>query len=60
MLMGIFGGALSLGIPLFSTSPWFLVAAAVAADSFVAMAFAPAFPGTAWSDPESVAGLPRP
>ena len=27
---------------------------------FTAMALAPLFPGTAWSDPEFVADLPRP
>lgn len=63
MLMGIFSGSLSLVIlfgahPL--TLPSFLIAAAVAANYFVAMAFAPAFPGTAWSDPEFAVNLPRP
>ena len=63
MLMGIFGGALSLAILFGShplTMPAFLVAAAVALNYFAAMAFAPLFPGTAWSDPEFAAELPRP
>ena len=63
MLMGIFSGSLSLDILFASqplTLPAFLVAAAVAANYFVAMAFAPAFPGTAWSDPEFAADVPRP
>lgn len=63
MLMGLFGGALSLAIlfgPQPLTLPSFLVAAAVAGNYFIAMALAPAFPGTAWSDPEFAAGLPRP
>ncbi len=63
MLMGIFGGALSLAI-LFGaqklTLPLFLIAAAVAASDFVAMAFARLFPGTAWTDPEFVAETPHP
>ena len=63
MLMGIFSGLLSLAIlfgarPL--TLPLFLIAAAVAANYFMAMAFAPAFPGTDWIDPEFKAGTGRP
>ncbi len=63
MLMGIIGGALSLDILFAShplTFPLFLIAAAVAASYFVAMAFAPAFPGTAWVDPEFAATTGRP
>ena len=63
MLMGVVGGTLSL-IILVGTSalplPVFLVAAAVAANYFVAMALAPLFPGTAWMDPEFASGTPRP
>ncbi len=63
MLMGIFAGALSLAIlfgvrPL--TLPALLVAAAIAASYFVAMALARVFPGTAWSDPEYAAAVGRP
>ena len=63
MLMGIIGGTLSLVIlfgarPL--TLPLFLIAAAVAASYFVAMALAPAFPGTGWIDPEFAATTGRP
>lgn len=63
MLMGIFGGSVSLtilfgGQPL--TLPLFLCAACTAASYFVAMALAPLFPGTAWTDPEFVAETPRP
>ena len=63
MLMGIFGGSLSLAIlfgarPL--TLPLLLIAAAVAASYFVAMAFAPAFPGTDWIDPEFKGETARP
>ena len=63
MLMGVFSGSLSLAILFGSqplTLPLFLIAAAAAANYFVAMSFAPVFPGTAWSDPEFAAGLPRP
>ena len=63
MLMGIIGGSLSLAILFGSQSltlPLFLIAAAVAANYFVAMAFAPIFPGTAWSDPEFEAETGRP
>lgn len=63
MLMGVFSGALSLVI-LFGAQPLtlasFLVAAAIAANYFAAMAFAPFFPGTAWSDPEFAAANGRP
>ena len=63
MLMGIFGGLLSLAI-LFGTRPLtvplLLLAAAVAASYFIAMALAPLFPGTGWTDPEFVAETPRP
>ena len=63
MLMGILGGSISLTIllgfrPL--TLPFFLIAAATSANYFVAMALAPLFPGTAWSDPEFVAETGRP
>jgi hypothetical protein len=55
MLIGIFGGSLSLFVlfgfqPL--TMPLFLVATVAAASYWIAMVFAPAFPGTAWYDPE--------
>ena len=63
MAMGIISGSLSLAILFGSqplTVPLFLIAAAIAANYFVAMAFARAFPGTAWSDPEFALGLPRP
>jgi len=63
MLMGIFSGALSLFI-LFGSQPLtlfaVLTAAAVAANYFIAMAFAPLFPGTAWNDPEFAAMALRP
>lgn len=55
MLMGIFSGAISLAILFGSRSltlPLFLIAAAVAGNYFIAMVFAPAFPGTSWLDPE--------
>ena len=63
MLMGILSGSLSLAIlfgfrPL--TFPLLLVAAAVAANYFVAMVFAPLFPGTGWTDPEFAAETGRP
>ena len=63
MLMGIFGGSLSLAIlfglrPL--TRPLLLIAAAVAASYFVAMAVAPVFPGSRWTDPEFTAATRRP
>ena len=63
MLMGIFGGSLSLVILFGShplTLPLFLIAAAVAGSYFVAMAVAPAFPGTGWTDPEFAATTGRP
>ena len=63
MLMGIVNGTLSLVI-LFGTQsltlPVFLLAAAIAANYFVTMAFAPLFPRTAWVDPEFISGTPRP
>jgi hypothetical protein len=62
MLMGIFGGALSLGLLFGShplTLPMFLIATAIAASYFVAMAFAAFFPNTGWIDPEFVAETPR-
>lgn len=63
MLMGFINGGLALAIlfgarPL--TLPTFLVATAVAASYFVAMALAPLFPGTAWTDPEFEAETPKP
>ena len=63
MLMGIFGGSLSLAILFGShrlTVPLFLIAAAVAAAYFAAMVLAPIFPGTAWTDPEFAAETGRP
>lgn len=63
MLMGVFNGSLALVI-LFASHPLtlraLLIAGAVAASYFVAMAFAPLFPGTGWTDPEFVAETPRP
>ena len=63
MLMGIFGGLLSVAIlfgarPL--TLPLFLLAAGVAASYFVSMALAPVFPGTDWTDPEFAGETARP
>ncbi len=63
MLMGIFGGSVSLAILFGSrplTFPLFLIAAAIAANYFVAMVFAPAFPGTGWADPEFAGDIGRP
>ena len=63
MAMGIISGSLSLVVLFGSrplTLPLFLIATAVAANYFVAMAIAPVFPGTAWSDPEFAVELPRP
>ena len=63
MLMGFFGGGLALAILFGSkplTLPLFLLAAAVAASYFVAMALAIVFPGTAWTDPEFMAETPQP
>ena len=55
MLMGILSGTLALVI-LFAAGPLsvphLLIAAAFAGNYFFAMALAPTFPGTAWSDPE--------
>ncbi len=63
MLMGLLGGSISLAI-LFSfrplTLPLFLIAAAIAANYFVAMVLAPVFPGTGWTDPEFAAETGRP
>ena len=63
MLMGIFGGLLSLAI-LFAarplTLPLFLLAAGTAASYFVSMALAPLFPGTEWIDPEFASETSRP
>lgn len=58
MLMGIFSGSITLAIlfgfkPL--TLPLFLIAAAIAANYFVALLLAPLFPGTDWIDPEFAA-----
>ena len=63
MLLGLFLGTLALVIlfgvgPL--TLPLFLIAAAVAGVYFLAMAFAPLFPGTAWIDPEFRDFVPKP
>ncbi len=63
MLMGIFGGSLSLAILFVSrtlTLRLLLLAAASAANYFVAMVLAPLFPGTAWTDPEFAAETGRP
>ena len=63
MLMGMIGGSLSLVILFASrplTRPLFFIAAAVAANYFVAMALARAFPGTGWTDPEFAATTARP
>ena len=62
-LLGVLGGTISLVIlfglrPL--TLPLFLIATATAANYFVAMALAPLFPGTAWTDPEFAADGGRP
>ena len=63
MLMGLFGGALSLAV-LFGfgrlTTPLFLIATASAVSYWVSMALAPVFPGTAWYDPEFKDASPRP
>ena len=63
MAMGFISGSLSLAVLFGSrplTFPLFLIATAIAANYFVAMAIAPAFLGTAWSDPEFAQELPRP
>ena len=63
MLTGIVSGSLSLAILFGSrplTLPLFLIAALVAANYFVCMAFAPMFPGTAWCDPEFEGETGRP
>ena len=63
MLMGIFGGVLSLvvlfGAETLSLSR-FLLAAGIAVSYFAAMALAPAFPGTDWTDPEFAPSTGRP
>jgi hypothetical protein len=59
MLMGIFGGTLSLGI-LFGARPLTLPLFLIAASYFAAMALAALFPGTAWVDPEFADETPRP
>ena len=54
MVMGIFLGLIALWI-LFAmplTFPRICLAAAVSGTYFVSMLLAPAFPGTAWHDPE--------
>ena len=63
MLMGIFGGSISLAILFGSrplTLPLFLIAAATAASYFVAMVLSPLFPGTDWIDPEFASETGRP
>jgi hypothetical protein len=63
MLMGIFGGSLSLYI-LFSSQPltsrMFYLAWAAAAQYWLTMVLAPLFPGTAWYDPEFKKASGRP
>ena len=63
MLMGIFSGSIAL-VVLFGfrvlSLPMFLIAAVTAANYFVAMALAPLFPGTGWTDPEFEAETGRP
>ncbi len=63
MLLGLFLGTLALVI-LFAmgplTLPLFLIAAAVAGVYFLAMVFAPLFPGAAWIDPEFREFVPKP
>ena len=62
MLMGLIGGTLAL-VVLFAgpvSVPHLLIAAAAAGNYFFAMALAPAFPGTAWSDPEFAGTAGRP
>ena len=63
MFMGILSGSISLAIlfgfkPL--TLPLFLIAAAIAANYFVALLLAPLFPGTDWIDPEFAAETSHP
>ena len=63
MLMGIFGGSISLAILFGSrplTLPPFLLAAAIAANYFVAMVLSPILPGTDWTDPEFASETSRP
>ena len=63
MLMGVISGTLAL-VVLFAagplTVPLLLIAAAFAGNYFFAMALAPAFPGTAWADPEFTGTAGRP
>lgn len=63
MLLGIMLGTLALVI-LFGVEPltlrMFLLAAAIAGVYFIAMMFAPFFPGTAWVDPEFREQVPKP
>ena len=54
MSLAILFGARPLTLPLF------LIATGVAASYFVAMVFAPAFPGTDWIDPEFKGETRRP
>ncbi len=63
MLMGIFGGLLSLAVLFGSpvlTFGSFLIATVSAASYFVAMALATIFPGTSWTDPDFEAETARP
>ncbi len=63
MLMGIFSGLIALAILFGSrplTLPLLLLAAAVAANYFLAMVLSPLFPGTAWTDPEFASQTGRP
>lgn len=63
MLMGIFGGSVSLFL-LFGSHDLslqnFLIASVTASNYFFAMALAPLFPGTGWTDPEFEAETGRP
>jgi hypothetical protein len=62
MLLGLALGTLAL-VLLFAvrplTLPVLFVAATVAGVYFVAMIFAPVFPGTAWIDPEFAGYVPK-
>lgn len=63
MALGMLLGTLSLVIlfgfrPL--TLPLFFVGTATASVYFIAMVLAPAFPGTAWIDPEFEGQFPKP
>ncbi len=61
--MGILCGSTSL-VMLFGLRPLslpvFLIAAVTAGNYFVAMALAPLFPGTGWTDPEFETETARP